>query len=255
VDTPKNFLSIPTQRAALIVGARGGLGHAFCERMSELDPTMHIIATSRSSDWCAEGGANDKVSRLELDIGSEDSVESVASYLRERDTKLNVVINCSGLLHTPSFSPERALRELSIEKMKHVFEVNTFGVAMLLKHFVPLFPRNERSIFASCSARVGSISDNRLGGWYSYRASKAAQNMVIRTAAIEVKRLRRECICVALHPGTVISELSAPFTKRKDPAKLFSPHFSATKLTEVLEKLSVEDSGNFFAYDGSRIEW
>ncbi|MEE2904679.1 MAG: SDR family NAD(P)-dependent oxidoreductase [Myxococcota bacterium] len=255
MDETTNFLNIPNKRTALIVGARGGLGQAFCERWSQLDPSLSIVAASRNTEWCAEDTDNPKISRLEMDIGSEESVESAASYIRERELKLNVVINCSGLLHTPSFSPERALKELSMEKMRKVFEVNTFGVAMLLKYFVPLFPRNERTIFASCSARVGSIGDNRLGGWYSYRASKAAQNMMIRTAAIEVRRLRRECICIALHPGTVISELSAPFTKRKDPSKLFSPDFSATKLTQVLEKLSIEDSGEFFAYDGSRIEW
>ena len=255
MDAPKNFLRIPEQRTALIVGAKGGLGQAFCERWSELDPSLNIVATSRNTEWCAEGSTDPKIIRLEMDIGSERSVEAAATYIREKELKLSVVINCSGLLHTPSFSPERALKELSMEKMKKVFEVNTFGVALMLKYFVPLFPRNERSIFASCSARVGSIGDNRLGGWYSYRASKAAQNMMIRTAAIEVRRLRRECICIALHPGTVISELSAPFTKRKDPSKLFSPDFSATKLTEVLERISADDSGEFFAYDGTRIEW
>ena len=255
METPTNFLQTPTERAALIVGARGGLGQAFCELWEQLDPSAQIYAASRDETWCSQDSGSPQIRRIHLDICSEQSVEQVAQEIQHRGKQLSVVLNCSGLLHTSTFGPERALRELSSDKMKQIFDVNTFGVALLLKYFIPLFSREERTIFASCSARVGSIGDNRLGGWYSYRASKAAQNMMLRTAAIEIKRLRRECICVALHPGTVVSELSAPFTKRKDPAKLFTPEQSAAKLTQVLQGLSSEDSGSFFAYDASRIEW
>ena len=250
-----NFLKLPKHRAALVIGARGGVGQAICQLWSELDPTLHIYAGSRDQSWCEIKPANSKITRIHLDICQEASLSRVADLIKSSGENLSVVFNCSGILHSQEFGPERALRELSINTMTEVFGVNTLGVGLLLKHFIPLFPRDERTIFASCSARVGSIGDNRLGGWYSYRASKAAQNMLIRTAAIEIKRLRRECVCVALHPGTVVSELSAPFTKRKDPSKLFTPEQSATKLTHVLQELSSEDSGNFFAYDASRIEW
>ena len=139
--------------------------------------------------------------------------------------------------------------------MRHVFEINTFGVGLLAKHLIPLFPRQGRSVFASLSARVGSIADNRLGGWYSYRASKSAQNMFIKGLSIEAKMRWPELVCVALHPGTVDSQLSAPFTARVPENKLFSPAQSCAYLCSVVEGLSPDDSGNFYAWDGQPIPY
>ena len=149
----------------------------------------------------------------------------------------------------------RPNRHLDLEVMRRVFDVNTFGVGLLGKHFLPLFDRQSRGIFASLSARVGSIGDNRLGGWYSYRASKAAQNMIIKTLAIEASMKRRQLICVALHPGTVDTDLSKPFTGRLSPEKLFSQSTACQHLCTVLEGLTPQDTGRFIAWDGQEIEY
>jgi len=139
--------------------------------------------------------------------------------------------------------------------MRRIFDVNTFGVALLGKHLIPLFPREGRCVFVSLSARVGSIADNRLGGWYSYRASKAAQNMIIKGLAIEAKRRWPSLVCVALHPGTVRSKLSDPFTSKMRPDQLFSPEQSCEHLCRVIESLGPDDSGNFYAWDGQVIPY
>jgi NAD(P)-dependent dehydrogenase (short-subunit alcohol dehydrogenase family) len=145
---------------------------------------------------------------------------------------------------------------LDLSEMQKVFAVNTFGVGLVIKHLLPAMRQGERSVFASLSARVGSIEDNRLGGWYSYRASKAAQNMLVKTAAIEARLKTPELICVQLHPGTVDSELSAPFTKRlPNRHKVFTPAFACERLCDVLGGLSRQDSGHFFAWDGKPVSW
>ena len=170
--------------------------------------------------------------------------------------KFNLVLNATGLLsrkdESNTLQPERALRNLNYQQMHDIFAVNTFGVGLALKYLTPFLTRSSRSVFASFSARVGSIEDNRIGGWYSYRASKAAQNMLIKTASLELARTHKNCVCVALHPGTVYSALSSPFTARVKHT-IFSPSESAGYLLKVLSELSVEDSGKLFAWDGSCI--
>ena len=139
--------------------------------------------------------------------------------------------------------------------MRAVFEVNTFGVGLAIKYLTPLFERRKRGLFASLSARVGSIADNRLGGWYSYRASKAAQNMFLKCAALEAKRLWPDLVFVALQPGTVSSDLSEPFIKRKAEKDVFTPRESVDYLATVLSTLDANDSGSFFGWDGAEIPW
>jgi len=151
--------------------------------------------------------------------------------------------------------PEKALKELSSEKMQAVYMANTVGPMLVAKHFLPKFSRDKRSVFAAISARVGSISDNRLGGWHSYRASKAALNMLLKNASIEMKRTHPESIIVGLHPGTVDSELSKPFQRHVQAGKLFAPEHSVSQMLSVLDGLSAQNSGNHYAYDGTLIEW
>jgi NAD(P)-dependent dehydrogenase (short-subunit alcohol dehydrogenase family) len=150
--------------------------------------------------------------------------------------------------------PEKTLRELDAEVMAHVLAINTIGPAMVAKHFLPRMRPGTKSVFAVLSARVGSISDNRLGGWYSYRASKAALNMLLKTLAIEHARRFPASIVAGLHPGTVATPLSAPFQQRVPEGKLFTPDFAAERLLAVIDGLEVSDSGSVFAWDGSRIE-
>jgi NAD(P)-dependent dehydrogenase (short-subunit alcohol dehydrogenase family) len=145
------------------------------------------------------------------------------------------------------------MREIDPQAMAEVLAVNSIGPALVAKHFLPKLSKNHKTVFAAVSARVGSISDNRLGGWASYRMSKAALNMLLKTASIEHARTRPESVVVALHPGTVATDLSQPFTRRVEPEKLFSPAYSAGQLLQVIDSVGPDDTGDFFAYDKSRV--
>jgi NAD(P)-dependent dehydrogenase (short-subunit alcohol dehydrogenase family) len=243
----------------VILGARGGVGSALAEAILAAHPQNQLILTSRANE-AAVVNRHERESWRQIDITREADWVQLTRSITDMFDSLNVVINSTGLLSKQSQDsskaltvfPERALKDLSLQMMNDVFAVNTFGVGLALKYLTPLLPRKGRSLFASCSARVGSISDNRLGGWYSYRASKAAQNMLIKTAAIELSRARRSVICVGLHPGTVESDLSSPFTSNVKHT-VFTPKESAAHLCKVLSGLEPEDSGRLFAWDGSII--
>ena len=240
--------------SALVIGARGGIGAAFVDQLCQCSEVDQVFALSRDKTWVSQTPESDKIKRRYAEISDEESLSIIAEEIKALGTSLRFVINCSGLLHDDTVQPERTWRHFDLETMRKVFEVNTFGVALLIKHFVPLIPRNLDSLFASLSARVGSITDNRIGGWYSYRASKAAQNMIIKTAAIEASRTRPRLTLVALHPGTVDTSLSEPFTKRlAKHHDVFSPQHSCQLLCKVLEKLTPIASGQHLAWDGSEI--
>jgi NAD(P)-dependent dehydrogenase (short-subunit alcohol dehydrogenase family) len=159
----------------------------------------------------------------------------------------------TGVLHDAALQPEKTWRDISPDAFAHAFAVNATGPALIAKHFLPLLARDRRAVFAALSARVGSIEDNRLGGWTAYRASKAALHQIIRTCAIELARKNKAALCVALHPGTVDTALSAPFQRGVAPEKLFAPDYSAERLIEVIDGLSPADSGQAYAWDGARI--
>lgn len=241
---------------AVILGARSGIGEAFLSELSTYPQVRSIYGTSRAPHWQSLEGSNAKIRRHALDIVDEASIERFVSHLDSEGVKPSLIINCTGILHDQALQPERSWRDLNLEEMQKVFAVNTFGVGLLIKHLLPVMRPGERSIFASLSARVGSIEDNRLGGWYSYRASKAAQNMLVKTAAIEARLKSPSLICVQLHPGTVASELSAPFTKRL-PSRhsVFTPAFACERLCDVIGGLSRSDTGQFFAWDGEMVAW
>ncbi len=187
-----------------------------------------------------------------VDLLDERSMAAAAADLA-REVPLRLVMVATGVLHQGNMQPEKTMRALDAEQLGRGFAVNTIGPALLAKHFIPLLPRAGKSVFAVLSARVGSIGDNRLGGWYGYRAQKAALNQIIRTMAIEVGRTHPEAIVVALHPGTVASGLSAPFRGGVSPDRLFTPDFAARHLLDVVESLTVADSGAFVAWDGQAI--
>jgi NAD(P)-dependent dehydrogenase (short-subunit alcohol dehydrogenase family) len=164
------------------------------------------------------------------------------------------VIVATGILYENTIMPEKSLRELSPEKFLRLFEVNTILPALIAKHFLPKLNKHNRSLFAALSARVGSISDNRLGGWYSYRASKSGLNMIIKNAAIEINRTNKQAVIVSLHPGTVNSKLSKPFQSNVPDGKLFTPDYSVKRLLEVLDNLTPESSGRCFSWDGKEVK-
>lgn len=231
-----------------VIGSSGAIGSAFIKILSKIYPNSIIHAFSRKK-YAAD---NSNVRSYVIDYSQEESIEHAANVASE-SMPLDLIIVATGILHDDSMMPEKSLKELSAEKFHHLFEVNTVIPALIAKYFLPKINRNRRSVFAVLSARVGSISDNRLGGWYAYRASKAALNMVIKNAAIEVTRTNDKAIIVGLHPGTVDSDLSRPFQGSVPEGKLFSPEDSAERLINAIGSLSSNQSGKCFAWDGNEV--
>lgn len=233
-----------------IVGASGGIGGAFVKRLADAERVAAVHAFSRSET----DPPNDKVSWHALDLEEESSIERAAESIG--DEKLDLVLVLTGLLHAgDDIRPERRLSELELANLDKLFRVNAVGPALVAKHFLGKLRRREKTVFAALSARVGSISDNRLGGWASYRTSKAALNQLMRGIAIEQSRRHPNSIVVTLHPGTVDTALSKPFTANTPDDKLFSPETAADHLLRVIDELKPGDAGGLFAWDGTRIEY
>jgi NAD(P)-dependent dehydrogenase (short-subunit alcohol dehydrogenase family) len=230
--------SLPEGYRALVIGATGAIGSAIARQL-------------RGDPRCAQVLELSRTSQPPVDFDKEESIAAAADRLFIPGP-LHCIVNAAGILHGAHGMPERRLAEMNYAHMQTVFRANTMGPAMVLAHFSPLLARREHSVFATLSAKVGSIGDNRLGGWYSYRASKAALNMVVKTAAIEVARTHPKAVLCALHPGTVNSALSAPFNGSQIGRE---PDVAATEILKVMDGLAPPDSGGFFAYDGQRLPW
>ncbi|WAJ30342.1 SDR family NAD(P)-dependent oxidoreductase [Antarcticirhabdus aurantiaca] len=229
--------SLPEGFRAVVIGRSGGIGSAVAARL-EADPRCgEVVGLSR-----AEG----------FDLLDEASIEAAARRLASTGGPLDLVFDATGALQIDGYGPEKTLRALGPAGMAMQFAVNAIGPALVLKHFAPLLPRERRGLFATLSARVGSIGDNRLGGWISYRSAKAALNQIVRTAAIEIARTHPRAVVVALHPGTVATRLSDPFAGQRDR---LSPDAAAAALLETLDGMTPERTGTFHAYDGSSIAW
>jgi NAD(P)-dependent dehydrogenase (short-subunit alcohol dehydrogenase family) len=229
---------------ALVVGASGGIGGAVFEQLRTSGRHEQVVGWSRR--------AIDEFTHV--DLTDETSIQAGAEALADAPP-LRFVFVATGLLHADGLRPERNLRELDAAALNRLFQVNAVGPALLAKHLLPLLPREGRSVFAALSARVGSIGDNRLGGWHAYRASKAALNMLLRNAAVELARTHREAVVALLHPGTVDTALSAPFQRNVGEGRLFDPAFSAERLLAVLDGLTPADTGGFWAWDGQPVPW
>jgi NAD(P)-dependent dehydrogenase (short-subunit alcohol dehydrogenase family) len=227
------------ESSAVIIGARGGIGAALADVL-EKDPNYaQVIRLHRES--------NPPVNLLD-----ESSIAAAAASLTAALPPISLVLVATGLLHSNQNGPEKSLRELDPDWMIENFRINAVGPALVAKHFLPIMAKQGPICFAALSARVGSISDNRLGGWHSYRASKSALNMLIRNIAIEWQRKNPQSVVVGLHPGTVETALSAPF--KGNPAhERFSPARAAGDMLSVLHGLQPEQSGQIFAYDGSLV--
>lgn len=235
-------------KSVAIIGASGAIGGAMVERLAARDDIEKIYALSRS----ATDFDSPKIQTLSIDLADEDSICKAAQSIEE---ELDQIVVATGLLHEAEIMPEKALRDLSADAFHQLFAINTIGPALVAKHFLPKLPRDRRAVFAAISARVSSLGDNRLGGWYAYRASKTALNMVLKNASIEMGRKYDQAIIIGLHPGTVDSNLSKPFQKMVADGKLFTPAFSAEKLLAVMDAVSPVDTGKLFAWDGQEIEW
>lgn len=237
-------------RHALIVGASGGIGQAMARCLLECPEVERVVGTTRGSH---EAVGHPKMVWERLDLEDEASIAALAQNL-EGTAPFSMIVVASGILHGPELSPERSFKKIDASALSKLLAVNAVGPALVAKHLLGRLERNHRSIFACLGARVGSIGDNRAGGWYSYRASKAALVMTIKTLSIEMRRTHPEAIALALHPGTVRSALSAPFVRPNSPRKTFSPRQSAEKLLGVMDGAGSEQSGQHLAYDGSVIE-
>ncbi|MEO1731183.1 MAG: SDR family NAD(P)-dependent oxidoreductase [Pseudomonadota bacterium] len=234
-------------RCAAVFGSTGGIGHALCEALVAKG-CDRVYAGSRAG----EGPEGENVTPFAFDLKDEDSIADAAGLMRADLPEW--VIVASGVLTLPDGTgPERTYKRLSGAAMGEVLALNTIGPALIAKHILPMMPRADRFVFAALSARVGSISDNGLGGWHSYRASKAALNMLIKNFALEMGRTHQQSVIVGLHPGTVDSDLSKPFQKGLPDGQLTEPVQAAANLLSVLEGLEPEQSGRVFDFAGKEV--
>jgi NAD(P)-dependent dehydrogenase (short-subunit alcohol dehydrogenase family) len=240
---------------ALVVGASRGIGLAFVEQLLASQGYEQVFATYRHPEAPLLALKDDRLRACPLDLTDEAQIAALVSQIQAHTPHLNLVINCVGWLHTDTLQPEKSLRHLQVSQLQDYFLVNSIGPVLLAKHLLPLLKHPQPSVLATISAKVGSIGDNASGGWYGYRASKAALNMLIRTAALEYKRSCPQAILVVLHPGTTDTQLSRPFQRQVPPEKLFSPERTARQLLQVIQQLQPSDSGEFFSWDGSRLPW
>lgn len=232
----------------LVVGASGGIGQAIALGLAAREEVGSVVCSTRGQ---ALGFEHPKVSHIALDFDREESLAQAAAALASQPS---LIVVATGMLHGPQIFPERALKELDAQAFSRLLFVNTVGPALLAKHFVPLLSKTSPSTLAFLGARVGSIADNRAGGWYSYRTSKAALVMFVKTLSIELRRTHPQACALCLHPGTVRSELSAPFVRPNSKRKTFSPEECAGKLLGVLDGVSPEQSGMHLDYAGIPIE-
>ena len=245
-----NLKSFGDKLRIIVVGSSGGIGAALVQQLIDSPQVSRIHALSRSG----RSHPSPKVSNLTFDFTDEDSLIAATQALQEVGP-FDIILVSTGLLQGDGISPEKNMRAMSHEGFAKSFEINAIGPAMTAKYLVPLLRRDKKAVFAALSARVGSISDNRLGGWYAYRASKSALNMLLKTLAIEISRRFKNQIIVGLHPGTVDTPLSKPFQGNVPEGKLFTPEFSAERLLCVIDSLTAAESGNLFDWAGERIEF
>jgi len=227
--------------SAVVIGASGGIGAAF-----------EAALMAEGAFDAVYGFARSRSGPRHIDLRDEASIAAAAATVAKGPPP-RLVIVATGLLHAHGQGPEKALRDIDPDWLAQVYAVNAIGPTLVAKHFLSIMPRGERTVFAALSARVGSISDNQLGGWYGYRASKAALNMLVRNLAIEERRRNNRAIVVTLHPGTVDTALSRPFQGNVQPGRLFDPERAALQLLDVIEDLKAPDSGKLFDFEGLEI--
>ncbi len=231
-----------------VIGASGAIGQAFVEHFSTHYPEASIHAFSRQSS--TESSRN--IHHHRIDYLDEESLQKGAETA-SKVKPLDRVLVTTGILHNKELKPEKTFKTISRESLQYLHEINTVVPALIAKHFLPTLNHNSTSVFAALSARVGSISDNQLGGWHAYRSSKSALNMLMKNFALEMKMKNKQAIVVGLHPGTVDSALSKPFQGGVPKRNLFTAGHSSTKMMDVIENLNVENTGQCIAWNGQEI--
>lgn len=244
----------------LVVGATQGIGLGFVEALVRNPNAGRIFCTYRKPStadrlFTLQREHPDRLECLQVDVTDETQIASALRQVQDSVKELHLALYCVGILHDDDLAPEKSLRHINSENLIRSFQINSIGAVLVAKHLVPLFKKGGHSVFACISAKVGSIDDNRLGGWYGYRASKAALNMFLRTTAIEYRRRCPKTIVVALHPGTTATRLSEPFQQNVPPEQLFSVEHTVHLLSGVITKLEMSDSGEFYSWNGSQLPW
>ena len=242
----------------LVTGASRGIGLALVRELLGHPQVVRLTAVARQAtrgDALAalRADVGERLQCVDADLTDDQALAELATHLREQHPILDLVINAAGLLHGDAIRPEKSVTQVRRAALEQVFALNAFAPILLAQALLPLL--TGACVFASLSARVGSIGDNRLGGWYAYRASKAAQNQLMKTFAIELARRNRQSCCLLLHPGTVNTALSAPFQVNVPAEKLFAPERAASQLLRIIAKVKPADSGRFIAWDGTDIPW
>jgi NAD(P)-dependent dehydrogenase (short-subunit alcohol dehydrogenase family) len=251
-NAPESFSldSFGNRLTTAVIGASGGIGGAFADLLGECPSVETVIRLSRTRGFSSH---RDRP-WFAVDLEDERSISGAAAAIKLAYGTLDLVIVATGILHDDQgLQPEKTWRALDADAMERAYRINAIGPALVAKHFLPLLAAERKAAFAALSARVGSIKDNQLGGWYAYRTSKAALNMILKTLSIELARRNPSAVCVGLHPGTVDTRLSEPFQRGVPESKLFSSRRSARCLLNVLNGLSPNQSGQVFAWDGQPI--
>ncbi|KAL5577822.1 hypothetical protein UlMin_019521 [Ulmus minor] len=253
---------------SMVQGASRGIGLEFVKQLLEKNEKGHVVATCRNPN--APTGLLDLKNKfaerlciLPLDVTNESTIEESAKYIKEKYGSLNLLINASGILSIPDIlQPETTLSKVQRTSLLLAYEINAVGPILVIKHMWPLLKvgggsgtERDVAVVASLSARVGSIGDNSLGGWHSYRASKAALNQLTKTISVEFARKKDPIACILLHPGTVDTDLSRPFQRNVPEGKLFTKEFSVQKLLSIINNVKRHHNGKFFAWDGQEIPW
>ncbi|CAL9042888.1 unnamed protein product [Musa banksii] len=253
---------------SMVQGASRGIGLEFVRQLLEKNDKGHVIATCRNPDGATglldlKKKFMERLNLLQLDVTKESTIEAAATSVRESYGSLNLLINASGILSIPDvLQPETTLTKVEKSSLLLAYEVNAIGPILVIKHMWPLLKvgggsgtERKHAVVASLSARVGSIGDNGLGGWHSYRASKTALNQLTKTISVEFARKKDPIVCILLHPGTVDTDLSRPFQRNVPKGKLFTKEFSVQNLLSIIDNAKSSDNGKFFAWDGQEIPW
>lgn len=242
----------------LVIGAGRGIGLEFVRQYLGEADCEQVFATYRHNSpelIQLQTHHLNRLQLLEVDVTSETQIAEAIATIQQKTPNLDIVIYCVGLLHSDQLQPEKSLRHIDPHKLTTYFQVNAVGAILWAKYLLPLLKQPHQTIFAAISAKVGSISDNRLGGWYGYRASKAALNMLLKNVAIEWSRVAPHITVTLLHPGTTDTELSKPFQKNVPPEKLFSTTTTVNQLRHILDRITPQHSGEFLSWDGSTLPW
>ena len=258
MPVPVHGLNVPAQ--VLVTGASSGIGLAMVDAVLDNPAVARVCAVSRraaDSEALAalQARHGGRLQPIAADLTTDAGLDAIVAGIRAGGDALHLVVNCAGVLHGDGLRPEKSLATLDRHALEQSFALNAFAPVLLVRALLPLLGPGAPRVVASLSARVGSIGDNRLGGWYAYRAAKAAQNQLLRTLSIEWQRSHPHATCVLLHPGTVDTPLSQPFQARVAADALFPPARAARQLLDLIATLTPADSGRFIAWDGSTIPW